>query len=158
MSKKLLAKPVVKNKFWVLEEEGKKVGSVMANDSNVTLVKDDKREHYPTMSVLAKKYNIKVDKKLAVAKAPRAKAIPEIYGYPVSGHTYNVLFDVKRKFAVYTKTAKSKSYYCAGWYLIKEDAELSIEFCPKLITISRHDYFGPFKTQLEAEIVKKSSK
>ena len=33
----LLAKPVVKNKCWIVEDDGNKVATILANDHGVTL-------------------------------------------------------------------------------------------------------------------------
>jgi hypothetical protein len=45
---------------------------------------------------------------------------------------------------VYTKTTKSRSYYCAGHYLIKLKDEWESYFCPKMITVNRYPTQGPF--------------
>ena len=59
------------------------------------------------------------------------------------------MYDVKRKLPLFTKSNKSKSAYCAGYYVIKFDKGWVKSFCPKLITIERNESKGPFKTDLE---------
>lgn len=59
------------------------------------------------------------------------------------------MFDVKRHLPLFTKSNKSKSVYCAGYYIIKFDKGWVKSFCPKLITVERYQYEGPFKTELE---------
>jgi hypothetical protein len=59
------------------------------------------------------------------------------------------MYDVKRKLPLFTKSSKSKSLYCAGYYTIKFEKGWVKSFCPKLITIERYEYRGPFKTELE---------
>jgi hypothetical protein len=59
------------------------------------------------------------------------------------------MFDVKQKLALFTKSPKSKSLYCAGYYIIKFDKGWVKSFCPKLITVERYETKGPFKSELE---------
>ena len=75
--------------------------------------------------------------------------INDVHGYPTKGVPYNSMFDIKRKLPLFTKSEKSKSVYCAGFYLIKFNVNWLKSFCPKLITIERNEYLGPFKTEIE---------
>jgi hypothetical protein len=59
------------------------------------------------------------------------------------------MLDVQRKLPLFTKSAKSKSLYCAGYYIIKFDKGWVKSFCPKLITVERYETKGPFKSDLE---------
>ena len=59
------------------------------------------------------------------------------------------MFDLKRKFALFTKSKKSKSLYCAGYYCIQFEKGWVKSFCPKLVTLEKYVYKGPFKTELE---------
>ena len=75
-------------------------------------------------------------------------SLKEIYGFPTSTTPSNAIYDVHRKFALFTKSRKSKSLYCAGYYIIHFDKGWVKSFCPKLITLERYDYKGPFKNDL----------
>jgi hypothetical protein len=142
----LIAKPVVKNKFWVVEDDGKKIATIQAiDDGSCVYVHDDQREHFPSVTILKKKYHIK----FGTVKKPKTEKITEIYGYPISGRAYNIVYDVQRKLAVYSKTQKSKSLFCAGYFILKLDDKWETIYCPKNITVNRHEYFGPFKTETE---------
>lgn len=59
------------------------------------------------------------------------------------------MYDVKRKLPLFTKSEKSKSAYCAGYYIIKFDKGWVKSLCPKLITVERYEFKGPFKNELE---------
>ena len=59
------------------------------------------------------------------------------------------MYDVKRKLPLFTKSAKVKSLYCAGYYIIKFDKGWVKSFCPKQITVERYETKGPFKTEIE---------
>jgi len=141
----LSAKSVIKNKCWVVEEDnGKKIGTILANSVDFTFVKGRSREHYPTLKRLSDRYNIKVD------KPTNKKVIKEshdVHGYPCDHNAKNALWNVPLKLPVFTKGTKSKSFFCAGYYLLKFNLGWVKSYCPKLITVQRYDYQGPFKTE-----------
>lgn len=142
----LIAKPVVKNKFWIVENNGTKIATIQAtDDGGCVYVHDDQREHFPSVSVLKKKHNIKFN----ILKKEKSQKINLIYGFPVTSRFYNEIFDVQKKIALFTKLPKSKSYYCAGYYIIKTQGHWKSVFCPKKITINRYEYFGPYKNETE---------
>ena len=142
-----IAKPVVKDKFWIVEQYGSKVATIQAidEDGGYAYVHDNQREIFPSIKLLSKKYNI------VFAKADKAsKSIEnDIYGFPTSGKPHNALFDLQRYLPIYTKDRKSKSYFSAGYYAVKLNNTWARQFCPKLITLNRYEYCGPFST-LEA--------
>lgn len=136
-----IAKPVVKNKFWVVEDHGQKIATIQArDDGGFVYVHDEQREFFPSVKNLKQKYNIKFD----LLERPKKENIKTVYGYPVTGKAHNQVWDVQRKLPIYSKTAKSKSLFCAGYYLIKLNGIWTKDFCPKNITLSRYNYIGPF--------------
>lgn len=146
----IVAKPVVKNKFWIVEESGSKIGHIQAVDNGgVVFVHENQRESFPSLKLLSKKYNIVVSKRTVRPEAA-ADAVYEIYGYPTPHRPHNILYNVKKKLPVFTKSAKSKSYFCAGYYVIKFNQNWSKSYCPKAITLNRYEFVGPFRTQQEA--------
>ena len=86
----------------------------------------------------------------------KSKADPEVSGFPTASKPHNPLYDVRRKLPIFTKDEKSKSFYCAGFYLVKLNAHWSKVYCPKLITLQRYEFQGPFMTADEqADALKK---
>jgi hypothetical protein len=139
-----IAKPVVKDKFWVVEDHGTRVATIQATvDGGFVYVHDDEREHIPSLKVLKQKYNIKFG---AASKPPKEETVT-VYGYPIAGRSYNQVYDVQKKLPVYSKTPKSRSMFCAGYYLVKINQAWIEHFCPKNITLNRYSYLGPFKTE-----------
>jgi len=150
-----IAKPVVKDKFWVVEDHGQKIATIQAReDGGFVYVHDEQREFFPSVKILKQKYNIKF--------GPTEKSKKEnnktVYGYPISGRAYNQVWDVQRRLPVYSKTPKSKSLFCAGYYLIKINCVWSEHFCPKNIAVSRYEYIGPFKSKDTMQTFFKESK
>jgi hypothetical protein len=138
----LTAKPIVKDKFWIVEDGDRKVATIQAIDEGgFVYVHDNQREKFPTVNVLKKKLNITFDR--AVKKA-KEKTAHEVHGYPCGTKPYNPLWDVSKKIPIYTKTEKSKSFFCAGYYLIKFSNNWVKAYCPKLITLQRYEFQGPF--------------
>ena len=54
---------------------------------------------------------------------------------------------------IYSKTPKSKSLFCAGYYIICFEKGWRKAYCPKLITLQRYPFKGPIKTKLEMQQV-----
>lgn len=146
----LLAKPVVKNKYWIVEDSGSKIATIQAIDEGgYAYVHDDQRERFDTIKMLSKKYNIHFDN----SKPPKPMVTHDCYGFPASGKPYNQVWDVQRKLPIYSKNLKSKSLYCAGYYVVKFNNSWIREYSPKNITLARYEFFGPFKT-VEEQIAK----
>ena len=151
-----IAKPVVKNKFWVVEDQGHRVATIQAvEDGGFVYVHDDQRERFASIKLLSKQYNITFDK---AAKKSIKAAENHIHGYPTQAKPHNELYDVTRRLPVYTKTAKSKSYFCAGYYIVQFESHWAKAYCPKLITLNRYPFRGPFATQeeMQAELRKQN--
>ena len=144
-----IARPVVKNKYWIVEDHGEKVATIQAvEEGGFVYVHDDQREQFASIKVLSKQYNIVFDKP-ARKTAEEKVTGNHVYGYPTQFKPHNELYDVQRKLPIFTKTAKSKSYFCAGYYIIKFDSHWARANCPKLITLNRYDFRGPYMTQEE---------
>ena len=144
-----IAKPIVKNKFWIVERDGEKLATIQAidEDGGYAYVHDDQREVFPTIKLLSSKYNIE----FARAEKIKTAVTNDIYGFPTGTRAHNALFDVQRYLPIYTKNVKSKSYFAAGYYSIKSNTTWIQQFCPKLITLNRYEYCGPFSTQAAAQ-------
>lgn len=146
----LEAKPVIKNKFWIVENQGEKVATIQATPEGVVLVKDNQREKFVNFKLLSNKYNIKVSKG-SIGSRNAVKSY-DVYGFPTNSKPYNAIYNVRKRLPYFTKNSKSKSYYCAGFYAVQLDDEWTTHFCPKSITVNRYPYYGPYKSQTEANL------
>lgn len=143
----LRAKPVIKNRFWIVESDGRKVGTIERGEIGLVFSNDHSRTFFKNLAKLTNEFNIVFD---SGSNFITKRAAPDLGGYPVEKSAHNILYDVKHQLYIYTKTKKSKSYHCAGYYLIKTNDEWEQSFCPKLITIQRYEFVGPFRTAKEA--------
>jgi len=139
------AKEVLKDKFWIVEKDEQRVGTLSFNDDQYML-SDASGTHFFNKNQLKKRLGKDVEwQKLTI----KERHIREVKGYPTSCDPYNDMYDVKRRLPLFTKSAKSKSLYCAGYYIIHFDKGWVKSFCPKLITVERYETKGPFKTEIE---------
>ena len=140
------AKEVLNGKFWIVEEDNQKVGTLSFNDDQYML-SDASGTKFLTERQLKKK----LGKDMTWTQLAITETVPnkEVHGFPTSCTPYNPIYDVKRKMPLFTKSEKSKSLYCAGYYIIKFDKGWVKSFCPKSITVERYEFRGPFKTDIE---------
>lgn len=150
MTNNLIAKPVVQDQYWIVTDGNHKVGNVIAEGSGFQVKIGNDKKHYPTTTSIATKEKIEF---VPVVKKQKKQPIP-YSAYPTGKHRiFNSILDVKRKVHLFTTTQKSKCYYAAGWFTIKQGNEYIIQCCPKYIFIQRYESYGPFETELEAKTV-----
>jgi hypothetical protein len=143
------AKPVLKDKFWIVENNDERIGTLSWNDDRYMFSSRVETCFFDNKRQMKKKFGSDI-----VWTEPDQKLEPAeenflVYGYPTSVNPYNTMYDVKRKLPLFTKSEKSKSAYCAGYYIIKFDKGWVKSLCPKLITVERYKFKGPFKNELE---------
>ena len=142
------ARPVVKNKYWIVEKDGQKVATIQVANDGVVLVQGEQRSKYPSIKLLGTANNIQfVREQKKIISTPNS-----IYNYPTRGTPHNTIYDIKHKLPLYTSSKDSKSYYCAGYYLVQYGSQYALEFCPKKIVLVRNNFFGPFITEDAAQI------
>ena len=149
MSKPLIAKPVVKDQFWIVTDGTEKVGNVIADGSGFEVKLNGSKAHFKNTNSIQKQTNIEFQ----TIKVDRTKKEVPFNEYPTTKKVFNSILDIKRKIHLFTKTQKSKCFHAAGWYILFQGEEPIISFCPKYIFIQRYEYLGPYKTEDEAKNV-----
>ena len=144
------AKTILKDKFWIVEQEGERVGTLSLSEDKYLFSSGAATQYFDSEVALKKTFGntIFADAITQVVEETKT-ASKEVYSFPTSCVPYNSLYDVKNRLPLFTKSNKSKSLYCAGYYIIGFDKGWVKSFCPKLITIERYQFKGPFKTDLE---------
>ena len=149
----LHAKPIIENKFWIVEKDGEKFATLRKDEENRFVMSNETGIMiYNTKTDLTKQFGKDFFVVKIVKEAENAEP-NEVHGYATSTTPHNAMFDVKRKLPLFTKSSDSKSLYCAGYYVIRFDKGWVKSFCPKLITLQRYEYQGPFKTEFEMKQV-----
>jgi hypothetical protein len=145
----LKAKPVLKDKFWIIENDEQRIGTMSWNDDRYMFSNKVETCFFDSKQDMKQRFGADIVwTDLSVPKEVTQQDFI-VYGFPTSVSPYNTMFDVKRKLPLFTKSNKSKSAYCAGYYIIEFEKGWVKSFCPKLITIERYEYRGPFKTEIE---------
>ena len=89
----LEAKTVLKNKFWIVEQQGEKIATIQAvEDGGFVYASFNERKRYPTIKLLSKEHNVVFDEP---AKKSKTVVEHEVHGYPTNCKPWNVLYDVK---------------------------------------------------------------
>lgn len=147
----LIAKPVIDRKYWILQENDRKVGNVEACDGGFQVKINNQVQQYKTIKMVEQRVQVHFEPPL---KTKIVKPVTNlVHGYPVAGRVHNPIWDVQKKLPIYTKTNKSKSWFAAGWYRVKKGRNWSTMQGPKLILLQRYPYQGPFNSKEEAENV-----
>jgi hypothetical protein len=146
-----IAKVLIPHKSWLLEDHGVKLGTLNKEKTGYSFyrrgVKTTLQNLFEVKNIFGS--NILQNSIDNVKHAMKIKEPISIYDFPCKESPYNPIFNIRKRLPIYAKSDKSKSLYCAGHYIIKFRKGWVKSFCPKLITLERYQYQGPFKTEIE---------
>lgn len=143
----IISKIIIPNKEWLIRDSDKKIGSISKIKKGFQIWKNGSSTKIKNLEDL--KENIGIDFINNENYQKNYLHEKTIYGYPCISIPYEPVYDLKKKLPIFTKSLKSKSHFCAGYYAIKFQKGWVRSFCPKLITLERYPYEGPFKTEQE---------
>ena len=145
----IVAKTVIPNQYWILRQDDQKIGNIEADPSGGFQVKiRDQVEKFKTIHTIKKKVDISFEPQY---RKSTTRTDNSVHGFPTTHKPYNAVYDVKHHVPLWTREPRSKSWYAAGWYKVKQGRNWTVVNCPKLIAIQRYRYQGPYMTQEEAE-------
>jgi hypothetical protein len=124
------------------------VGTIEKTQEGVVYYSGRKRTFFKNIKSLTNDLNIVI----SYSDSAKTKPITDTGSFPTATKPHNVLYDVKHKTYVFTKTSKSKSYYCAGYFAVQLAGVWQQVYCPKLITIQRYPYLGPFMSAKDIKV------
>lgn len=139
----IIAKPVIDNQFWILQQNDQKIGNITATADGGYEVKIlNSSNVYKTLPMI---------RRAGIEFVPAEKrsrvSHTEVHGYVTGCRAYNGMWDVKHRLPLFTKTQKSMSWFAAGYYWIKQHQNWKLQHNPKLILLERYAYHGPFRTR-----------
>lgn len=147
-------KPIIDEKFWIVESNGQKYGTLRVVDDKLFELASNGKVNTLDKSSLLSSWGIDVEncksnntENIITTRTTDFKHVGELHGFPCASEPFNSIYDVKRKLPMYTKTEKSSSFHCAGYYVVKFDYGWTRAFCPKAITLQKYEYQGPFKSK-----------
>jgi hypothetical protein len=144
----LVAKPVIDKQFWILQDGDQKVGNIEACAGGYQVKIQNQTAQFKTIRMAAQRINIHFESVKKLNDNIFTGNL--VHGYPAAGRIHNPVWDIKMKLPVYTKTAKSKSWFAAGWYQVKKGRNWTVTQDPKLIVLQRYAYQGPFYNKEQA--------
>jgi len=144
-------KVIIPNKSWLIENRGEKLGTLQKEKSGFTILNNGQKYEIGNAKNVLETLGIDITEQLVkVKKIPTVKEITNtVYDFPCSSKPFNPVYNVRKKLPIYAKSTKSKSQYCAGYYVIQFRKGWVKSFCPKLITLERYPFKGPFRTEQE---------
>jgi hypothetical protein len=147
----ILAKSVIKDKFWILEENAKRVGMMNFKDDNyvINLRKEDIVAH--------NKGDLKTLGIEFILRDFSQGGHLEVMGFPTDQEE---VFNVQelKGYPCFTKKAQSKSIHAAGWYGLKFKNGWVAVLCPRLSTLDNNTSLGPYKTKMDLKVVLQQQK
>ena len=122
----ITAKPIVDGKFWIVEEDGEKVATLHKKENNKFMLSSKTGEAtFNKKDDLIKRFG----KDFFQSKNKNVSIDTQnndVHTFPSASRPYNAI------------------QFNKGW--VKS-------FCPKLITVERYPYKGPYRTELELKQV-----
>ena len=106
----LHAKPIIENKFWIVEKDGTKFATLRKDDDNRFVMSNELGvKIYDTKESLTRQFgnNFFVAK---IIKEANNSLPNEVHGYATSTAPHNAMYDIKRKLPLFTKSSDSKSF------------------------------------------------
>lgn len=142
----ILAKSIIKDKFWILEENAKRVGMMNFKDDNYTI--NLKRKDFVVHDTTELK-NLGIE--FVVRDLTQGGNI-EVMGYPTDQEE---VFNIREMdgYPTFTKKSASKSTHVAGWYGLKFKNGWVASLCPRYSTIKNNVFVGPYKTKMDLKVV-----
>lgn len=151
---KSVMKTLVPEKEWLVRNSNSKLGTISKNKKGYSFIREGKVAKFQNLNEIQEKLGIALfEESLKKVKTDQSVKNYFIYDYPCSNKPFDPVYSIKEKLPLFAKSSKSKSQYCAGYYVIKFRKGWVKSFCPKLITLQRYPYHGPFKTEVEMKNV-----
>ena len=148
-----VAKVIVPNKVWIVEDGGQRLGTLNKEKKGYTFFRKGQKIEIVSKADIKSKLGLALVNDHVVKVAKKDIKDFNVHDYPCSSKPHNPVYNIKKKLPIYSKSLKSKSLYCAGYYVIQFRKGWVKSHCPKLITLERYDYRGPFKTEDEMKAV-----
>lgn len=138
----MIAFELLKNRFWLLENNGIRVGTLHKDGSMYVIRTIDGKFRFPTTTEI---------KQIKFKRRPTIVSLNDAFGYPTSKSPKSIMLRIKNRIPLFKKKINSDCIFCAGYYVIKFNHAWVYSFCPKLETLETHKYLGPFKTKSESK-------
>ena len=102
-------KPLVDGKFWLIEAEGEKLGTLTKEKKGYSFMRQGKKVDIADLAVFQTLFGISINEEdLKKEKSSAKKAVVSnkdhsIYEFPCSSKPFNPVYDVRQKLPIYSK-------------------------------------------------------
>jgi len=145
-----IAKVLIPNKEWLIKDNSGKIGSIAKFKKGYLVLHNGKSITFKNLAEVKAAVGVAFFEESIKDHKREEPVVYKIYEYPCKNKPYEPLYNVQKKLPLYIKRVKSKSQHCAGHYIIKFRKGWVKSFCPKLITLERYPFQGPWKTEEES--------
>lgn len=136
------AQVVIPDKFWIVTDQHGKVGTLRACDVGYEFFDNRTNE----TRVLESFDDFQTEDKASIETE-----IFTVNGFPTR-YKKGVVVE-HDKLPLFKKSATSKTVQAAGFYAIKTDTAGWLNWsCPKVETLEKHPYYGPFRSEWEVNL------
>jgi hypothetical protein len=153
------AKVLIPEKEWLVQDGNRKICSISKVKKGYVVLHNGQSVPFKDLADIKSAFGVAMfEESIRKVKKDIDKSSEYvIYDYPCKTKPHEPLYNVKKKLPLYTKRLKSKSQHCAGHYIIKFRKGWVKSFCPKLITLERYPYQGPWKSEEESRVALKKA-
>ena len=114
----LQAKPIIDNKFWIVEDSGVKIGTLRKNEDKFVFSNENGVKVFNTKKSITEQFGKDFFVAKIIKEADNSNP-KEVHGFGTSTTPHNAMYDIQKKLPLFTKSKDSKSLYCAGYYVIR---------------------------------------
>lgn len=145
-------KPITDHSWLLLtDDEVTKVGLLSENAGKITLIASSEKTTFDTRDQVNDFFNEDVFSKQVEREDTKKEYT--VKGYPVNvtephePSDYTDLPDLP----LYSKSSSSNVLHSAGHYCVRFPGGWTKRYCPKLSTLNKYEWHGPFKTVMETK-------
>ena len=103
------AKEILKDKFWIVESNGERFGTLSVNEEKqYMLTNDEGTRFFPSVKKLKQTLNTEIS--FTTASEVEEVSDKIVHGYATSCTPYNPMYDVQKKLPLFTKVKNQKVY------------------------------------------------
>jgi hypothetical protein len=142
-------KELVKDKFWIVEASSNKIGTIRKH-GNLYEFFDQRDKSTTTLDTLD---GFKTAERNIEGKAESQS----LNGYPTNS---SVVIPVEHEtLPLFRKTDNGKVVYAAGYYILRyHGMGWQHAYCPKVETVDKYEYQGPYFTEWDMNLQLKKAK
>lgn len=134
---------------WLVYDQDRKVAAVHRTDQGFLVAQQGVTTRASNTKAVRKKLNVAEWEPETEVQTSFSKI--DLDGYSADTDQYfDPMIEVRRRLPLFTKVMGSKCYFAAGWYRVQIGNKHRVMHCPKLLTLNRNRFWGPFHTQEEA--------